>query len=1039
MYPLVDAALKNRGLMVAFLVAVLIGGYVAFRQLNIEAYPDPVPPQIEIITQANGIASEEIERDFTIPIEAALLGIPNIADIHSLSQFGLSDVHIQFTYAFTYQEALQRVLNNLSPSNLGPLPYGGQPNISPESPIGEVYRFRVVGPPGYSVNDLKTLMDWVLVRKFSAVPGIINVAGWGGKTKVYEVDVDQNKLNAAGLSLPQVLAAIGNADTNVGGETINIGMEGVAVRGVGLMRNLDDIRNTVVTSNNGVPILVKDIANVNVNHLPRLGIAGYDNDDDIVLGIVLMEHGGQTLPAVRGVEDLVKKINAGGILPPGVHLQTIYDRRDLVKVTTDTVLHNLFFGIGLIFLIQWIFLGNLRSAIIVSLTIPFALSFAIIILRLTNESANLLSLGAVDFGLVVDATVIMVENIFRRLTLAQEDRSSNTLDVVKSSAHQMTRSIFFAALIIIVSFLPLFTLGGIEGHIFGPMARTYAYAIAGGLLATFTCSPALCAILLGGKLEEHDTPIVHWIRNLYRPVLDFALGNPYLTLGGATILLLIAYLASTQLGTEFLPHLEEGNFWIRATLPQSVSLEASLPEVNAMRRVMLSFPEVVQVTSQHGRPDDGTDVGGPYNNEFDVPLKPQDEWPHGLTKDQLADQMSKALEARFPGVEFGFSQNIEDNVEEAASGVKGENSVKVYGQDLRTDDEIASKIVDVMSHVRGITDLAAFHSMRQPTLNITVNRQKAARYGLNTGDVNLVIQTAIGGTPASNNLYETGSDRNFPIVVRDEPQFRSTIEEIRHLTVNAPSPSGNGTFPVPLSDVADIRYVTGPVQIYRESEERYVPVKYSVRDRDLGGAVSDAQAQVAAKVHLPPGVHLEWVGELAEYQEAIKRLAIVVPLSLLLVGILLYFNCGSVRETFLTASVLPLALVGGTIALFLSGTNFSVSAAIGYVALFGIAIMEGIIVVNTFNQHMVEGMEKTQALRATCDTRIRPVLMTCVAACVGLLPAAISTGIGAQVQRPLAIVVVGGSFLAPILILLILPVLINLVPSKYHEGEFVAE
>jgi heavy metal efflux system protein len=1035
---LINFSLQNRGLMLAFLVAVLIGGYVAFEGLNIEAYPDPVPPQVEIITQANGIASEEVERDFTIPVETALLGIPNIADIHSISQFGLSDVHIQFTYAFSYQEALQRVLNNLGPSNLAALPYGAQPNISPESPIGEIYRFRVVGPPGYSVNDLKTLMDWVLVRKFSAVPGIINVAGWGGKTKIYQVAVDQNKLNAAGLSLEQVINALNNSNINVGGQSINIGMQGVDVRGVGLIRNLDDIGNTVITTNNGVPILVKDIAKIQVSHMPRLGIAGFNNDPDIVLGIVLMGHGEKTIPAVEGVEALVKQINAGGILPPGVRLQTIYDRRDLVRVTTDTVLHNLFFGIGLIFLIQWLFLGNLRSAIIVSLTIPFALSFAIIILRLTGESANLLSLGAVDFGLVVDSTVIMVENIFRRLTLVQDESRDAKLDVIADAGHQMTRSIFFAALIIIVSFMPLFTLGGIEGHIFGPMARTYAYAIAGGLIATFTVSPALCALLLRGKLGEQQTLVVRWIHRIYRPVLDFALGNTVLTIGSTVVLVLVAFLAGSQLGTEFLPHLEEGNFWIRATLPQSVSLESSLPEINEMRRVMLSFPEVVQVTSQHGRPDDGTDVGGPYNNEFDVPLKPQDQWPRGLTKDQLADEMSRALTARFPGVEFGFSQNIEDNVEEAASGVKGENSVKVYGQDLATDDRIASDIVRVMSNVRGITDLAAFHSLRQPTLNITVDRAKAARYGLMTGDVNLVIQTAIGGTASSNNVYETGSDRNFPIVVRDQPQFRSTIDQIRGITVNAPSPNGNGTFPVPLADLADVKYVMGPSQIYREGGERYVPVKYSVRDRDLGGAVTDAQNQVAAKVKLPPGVRLEWVGELAEYQAAIKRLAIVVPLSLLFVGILLFFNCRSVRETFITASVLPLALVGGTIALFITGTNFSVSAAIGFVALFGIAIMEGIILVNTFNQHMVDGMSKLQAIRATCDTRIRPVLMTCVAACVGLLPAAISTGIGSQVQRPLAIVVVGGSFLAPILILIFLPVLLSVVPSKYHEGEHLA-
>jgi cobalt-zinc-cadmium resistance protein CzcA len=752
-----------------------------------------------------------------------------------------------------------------------------------------------------------------------------------------------------------------------------------------------------------------------------------------VIGNSDINVGGQTIDigpegvAVRGVEAEVAKINAGGILPPGVHLETIYDRTDLVNVTTDTVLHNLFFGIVLIFLIQWIFLGNLRSAIIVSLTIPFALSFAIMLLTIAGESANLLSIGAVDFGLVVDATVIMVENIFRRLALAPRAAPDQKLDILRDASQQVTRPIFFAALIIVTTFIPLFTLSGVEGHIFGPMAKTYAYAIAGGLIATFTVSPALSAILLRGNLSERDTFVVHWLRRAYRPVLQAALSNPILTLVGTVVLLAVAYFAGRQLGTEFLPHLEEGNFWIRATMPQSISLEAGTADVRAMRKLMLSHPEVVTVISQHGRPDDGTDTGGFYNTEFFVPLKPFDTWPKGVDKASLTATMSDELTKRFPGVDFNFSQNIEDNVEEAASGVKGENSVKVYGGELKTLDKTADDVLNAMSDVKGIEDLAVFHAVRQPTIDIVVDRKKAARYGLMPGDVNLVVQTAIGGQAAANNLYEEGSDRNFPIIVRLAPQFRSGIEAIRKITVNAPNPSGSGTIPVPLDDVADVHFVTGASQIYRQSQERYVPVKYSVRGRDLGGAVLEAQARVAQKVRLPSGARLEWVGELAELNDALSRLEVAVPVSLLLVIILLYFNFGSMREALLAASVLPLALIGGILALYLTHTPVSVSATIGFIALFGISIMNGIIVVASYNGYLANHMARLPAIRKACEQQLRPVLMTCIAACVGLLPAALSNGIGSQVQKPLALVVVGGSLVAPFLILLVLPVLIRVI------------
>ncbi len=978
--------LKNRGLMVVFLIAMLLIGWISFKNLNIEAYPDPVPPMVEIVTQSTGISSEEIERYMTIPIEVQLAGIPHITSIHSTSQFGLSDIHVQFTYDFTYPEAVQRVYNVLS--QIGPLPYGAQPSISPESPIGEIYRYRVVGPPGYSSTDLKTLEDWVLIRRFKAVPGVVDVAGWGGKTKAYEVAVDQTKMNAAGVSLSQILNVIGNSDVNVGGQTLNIGPEAVAVRGVGLIRSLDQLKSTMLTSNNGVPVMIGDIADVQVSHIPRLGIAGEDGDDDIVQGTVLMGRGEKTLPTVRGVEDEVARINAGGILPPGVFLKTIYDRTNLVNVTTETVLHNLIEGIILIFVIQWIFLGNLRSAIVVALTIPFALSFAIMLLVIAGESANLLSIGAVDFGLVVDATVIMVENIFRRLALSPGAAPDQKLDIVGNASREVTQSIFFAALIIVTTFIPLFTLTGVEGHIFGPMAKTYAYAIAGGLIATFTISPALSAILLRGKLSEHDTPLVGLIRRMYKPALNVALANRIITLGGAALLLVVAFLAGRGLGTEFLPHLEEGNFWIRATMPESISLEAGEASVRKMRKIIKSYPEIVTVISQHGRPDDGTDTGGFFSTEFFVPLKPFDTWPKGVDKASLTAELSDKLTRTFPGIDFNFSQNIEDNVEEAASGVKGENSVKVFGSDLATLQKAANLVVNEMSKVRGVEDLGIFDSLGQPTLNITVDRAKAARYGLATGD---------------------------------------GIEAIKNITINAPG--GTGSTLVKLGDVANVQLVIGAIQIYRENQERYVPIKYSVRGRDLGSTVLEAQDRIAKRVRLPAGVRLEWVGELAEFNEAIGRLSVAVPVSLLLVVILLYFNFGSMRDALLAASVLPLALIGGILALFLTHTPLSISAAIGFIALFGISIMNGIIVVTSFRGHVTNGMARVPAIRRACEQQLRPVLITCIAACAGLFPAALSNGIGSQVQKPLALVVVGGSLVAPFLILLVLPALLEVFAS----------
>src|SRR3984885_13625045 len=832
MNALVSFALRRRVLIVILLVLSLAGGIASFLALNIEAYPDPVPPLVDIVTQNTGQSAEEIERYITIPIEVQMAGIPNVQAIRTISLFGLSDVKVQFTYDFSYDQAEQWVYNRLS--QLSGLPNGAQPQISPTSPIGEIFRYRVAAPAGYSVTDLKSIEDWILERRFKAIPGVIDVTGWGGKTKTYEVIVDQRRLLNYGLSIPQVLQALSNANINVGGQTVNIGAQSVVVRGVGLIHSMDDIRRTVIASANGVPVYIGDIAEVHIEHLPRLGIAGLNDDDDIVQGIVLMRRGAQSIPTIRRVEAEVDKLNASGVLPPGVRIERIYDRSDLIRVTTHTVLHNMVAGIVLIFLLQWLFLGNLRSAIIVATTIPFALSFAIGLMVLRGESANLLSVGAIDFGLVVDATVIMVENIFRHLAQAAAHRGHgpSTLHrirvrsgfrgktgIISVAAAEVSQSIFFAAAIIIAGFVPLFTLSGIEGHIFGPMAKTYAYAIAGGLIATFTIAPALSLILFPDKVEESETLIVRWLRRAYEPALEFVLANRIITFAGLGLIAVLAFFAVRSLGLEFLPSLEEGNLWVRATFPQSVSLEDSDTYVNRMRVLMSKYPEVESVVSQHGRPDDGTDATGFFNAEFFVPLKPFDSWPSGVDKGKLTQDMTNALEEQFPGVAFNFSQYIQDNVEEAASGVKGENSVKGYGNDLETLEKTANTIAAVLAKVPGITDLAVLRSLGQPTIRIDIDRVRAARFGLAPGDINSVVQAAIGGQ-SPGDLYEPGSDRHFPIVVRLAAPYRQSLDAIRLIPISAQAADGSGVIQVPLQDVAEVGLVSGAAFIYREQQQR---------------------------------------------------------------------------------------------------------------------------------------------------------------------------------------------------------------------------
>lgn len=1025
MRQVVAFALERRPLVLLLFGVFILVGLYGFTTLNIEAYPDPVPPQVVVVTQNPGQSAEEIERYVTIPIEVAMAGLPNLSSVRSTSLFGLSDVRIQFTFAYNYDQALQQVLNRLAQIN--GLPDGVSPQISPLSPIGEIMRYRLVGPPGYALTDLKTLQDWVLDRRFKRVPGVVDVTSFGGLSKAYSVVVDLRRMAAYGLSLPQVVAAVRAGNATVGAGTITIGPQSAVVQGIGLIRSLDDLRGIVVAAQGGVPVLLSDIAEIEVGNAPRLGIAGHEGDDDVVLATVLMRRGEQTLPTIHGVQAEVARINAGGVLPPGVKIVPLYDREDLVNVTTRTVLHNIVEGVFLILFIQWLFLGDFRGAVVVAATIPFAFLFAILTIQARGESANLLSLGALDFGLLVDATVIMVENIYRHLGLVRRGVARATpvtarelprlSRTILAAASEVSKPIFFSALIIIAAFIPLFTLGGIEGRIFGPMSKTYAYAILGALIATFTITPALAATLLSENSREIDTPVVRALRWGHARLYAAAMRLRRVCLLIAAMLFAGAILLLSNLGAEFLPALEEGNLWVRATMPTTISLQEGNATVNRIRRALLEFPEVITATSQQGRPDDGTDSAGAFNGEFFLPLKPPDKWTTAPDRDGLVRAIHTRLSGEFLGVEFSYSQAISDNVQEAASGVKGANAVKVFGPELDIIAAKAEEIRRLMETVPGVADLAVFRSLGQPTVAITIDRARAARRGLSIDDINEVIQAAIGGREAGR-LYEPGGDRNFPIVVRLAERYRDSVDAIGRVPV--------GTGGATLADVASIRLISGVSYIYREDASRYVPIRFSVRGRDPASTVAEAQALVAREVTLPPGYRLDWVGEFRNLQEAIKRLTLVVPAALGLILVLLYVQFNSLRDTLLVFGIVPLSIIGGVGALAVAGLNFSVPAAIGFLALFGITVMEGIIMLSHFHHLRHDGLGWRNALEQTGRDRMRPVFMTCFASFCGLLPMALATGIGADVQKPLALVVVGGIGLVPIFILIVFPAAIDL-------------
>ena len=1048
--------LSRRAIVVFAVVFFVAAGVLAYQQLDIEAYPNPSPVVLEVTAQAPGLSAAEIERYYTIPMENALYTLPGVDIIRSTSFYGLSFVRVTFKYGvdydFAYSQTAVFLQQNVS------LPGNVQPNVQMNSGTGEILRYEVQGPTHFGVTNLRTLEDWVVHRRLLQVHGVIAINSWGGPTKEFEAQVDARKLEIYNVTLPQIMTALGNANINVGGREITLGQQSINIRGVGLINdggdndiaqgyNVSDIENVVISQYNGVPLRLKDVAKVQVGFRPRLGIAGRDQNSDIAFGIVVMKRDFQTDQVLPQVLASIDRLNHDGSLPPGVKVVPYYDRGALVNVTTHTVIHNLIFGCLLIFLIQWVFLGDLRSAIIVGLNIPFALLFAVGILVLRGDSANLLSLGAVDFGIIVDSAVILVENIFGNLQRNREEQVmmlqrlaegewgsdptrppgherqvfnwTDRLRLILISALQVNKAVFFSVVIIVAAFVPLFTMQGVEGAIFGPMARTYAYALTGALLATFTITPVLASLLLPKQVKEVETFVVHGLHYIYHPALRFALGNRTIMAVVAVVLLAAAGICGSRLGTEFLPSLDEGNLWIRAELPMTTALQDGEASAQTMRQILMKYPEIITVVSQHGRPDDGSDASPFSNVELFVPLKPVEEWPKGMTKEKLVEAVNADFEKKLPGVNFNFSQYIQDNIEEAMSGVKGSNSVKIDGSSLETLTSLANQVRDQMSTVRGVTDLGIFPVLGQPDLDIEIDRNKAARYGLNTGDVNQVVQAALGGSVATE-VYE--GDRQFDVVVRYDTKFRDSVDKIRDIKVGYQTTNGSTAF-VPLRELATIGVNTGASWIYHENGERFIPIKFSVRGRDLGGTVTEAQERIRQNIKLPPGYRMEWSGEFGELQEAQRRLAVIVPVSLVLIFGILYSLFNSLRESLLALMGIPFTIAGGVLGLYFSGQYFSISAAIGFISLFGVSVMIGILLVTYYNRARTQGGTPNDAMRNAASTLMRPLLMMSLSAAIGLFPAAISHGIGSEVQRPLAIVVVGGMTLGSVVLLTVVPAL----------------
>ena len=1022
----VDFALENRLLVLAAALFLFGWGAVSFHQLPVEAYPDVADNYVEIITQWPGISAEQIEQQVTIPLEIQMSGIPHVTHLRSFSLFGLSDLKLIFDDEEENAWDRERVLERLSQVTLPP---GINPQMGTDwSPVGQIYFYTLHSTnPQYDPMELKSIEDWVVEKNFKAVPDVVDVSSFGGPTREYQVRVDPDKLISYGLSLAQMEQQLTNNNANAGGSFIESGLQQLNIREVGLVKNVQDIENTVIVTKNGTPIRVKDIAQVAQGPKIRLGqtakaIHREDgkiiDDGDVVSGIVLLRKGANADVALRGIHAKVKELNER-ILPAGVKVVPFIDRSDLVHFTTHTVLRNLTEGIILVAIILFLFLGNIRGAIIVALTIPFSLLFAATCLSLKGIPANLLSLGALDFGMVVDGAVVMVENIVRHMSQRQEgDNSRKPIQVIAEAAHEVQRPVFYAIAIIITAYLPIFTLQRVEGRLFKPMAWTVTFALLGAIIFSIVIAPVLASFFFGKGVREWRNPVMEFLKTRYRSAARWAIEHRLVTIGVAAAGLLIAiYLTfGGVIGSEFLPHLDEGALWVRGTLAPSTGPTEGIRVMNQARILLCSFPEVPQCWSQVGRPDDGTDTTGFFNTEFFVDLKPKEEWRPVFheNKDELIASMNRELE-KIPGVTWGFSQPIEDNMEEAVSGVKGELATKIYGDDLKLLEEKADQIVNVMRQVKGIEDLGVFRALGQPNINFEVDREQAARYQINVSDIQDAIQTAAGGTALTQVLQ---GEARYDLVLRYLPQYRTTEQAIENIRLL--SPSGER---VSLAQLCKIKEQDGASEIYREGNERYVAIKYSVRGRDLGSAVEEAIKKVNAQVQLPRGYHIDWEGEYESEKRAEARLLVIVPLTIMVIYLILYMMFRSPKWAALILATVVMGSFGGLLALLFTGTHFSVSSGVGFLALFGVSVQTGVIMLEYINQLRARGHSIEDSAIEGAVLRLRPIMMTMLVATLGLLPAALSHAIGSDSQRPFAIVIVGGLMVNLAMSIFILPTL----------------
>ena len=1020
---LVDFALRSRIMILSLAVALFVWGIVSFHNLPIEAYPDVADTYVQVITQWPGHAAEEVEQQITVPLEVQLNGVPHLTHLRSVSLAGLSVITMLYDDEITTFNARQEVLDRLAQATM---PTGVNPGLGPDySPTGQIMFYTLTSTnPKYDTMELKALQDWFVLNQLKSVPNVVDVNIFGGPTREYQVQLDPNKLVSYGLSLTQVETALANNNINAGGGFIERGQQALNVRAVGLMTNTDDIGATVVKVVGGTPVRVRDLGAVTQAPKVRLGQLGKTirkedgtvlNDDDVVEGIVLLRKGAEAESTLNALHTKIDELNHG-LLPPGVKFVPHLDRSDLMHYTTHTVLRNLTDGVLLVTLILFLFLGNARSALIVTITIPFSLLFAAILLDLNHIPANLLSLGALDFGMVVDGSVVMVENILRHLEHIREERRS-LMRILATAAHEVQRPVFFARIIIIVSYLPIFTLQRVEGRLFRPMAWTVAFALLGALVFALLIAPVLCSYLFEHGMKEWRNPVLELLASTYKKSLDWCFEHLRLMLGlGAALLVIMLFIAfSGVIGSEFLPHLDEGAIWVRGTLAPSTGPSTGIEVAKRARLILANFPEAKQVVSQVGRPDDGTDASGFYNTEFYVDLLPRAEWRGEFkTKEDLIASMDKAL-SQIPGVDWNFSQPISDNVEEAVSGVKGELAVKLFGRDLKTLEQKANEMQTVMARIPGVADLGTFQVRGQPNVNLVVDRAAADRFGINVSDVQDAVETAVGGKAAGQILI---GEQRYDLTIRYQQPFRKSVEDISNVRILAPSGER-----VSLGQLSQVKLEDGASTIYREGNSRYIAIKYSVRGRDLGSTVREAIEKVHQNVQLPEGYHLDWTGEYESQQRANKRLAIIVPITVLLMALILYSAFNSWKWVGLILAVVMLSPLGGFISLLVTGTHFSVSSGLGFLALMGVSVEIGVIMVEYINQLRTRGMSPPEAAKEGAVLRLRPIMMTMLVATLGLLPAAMSHDIGSDSQRPFAIVIVGGLIFELLISVILLPAL----------------